>query len=441
MKNVLCLGAGLVARPYVQYLSDHGFHVTVASRTKSKADRLITGCKNAKATVFNIKTDDSFLDKLTAESDLICSLLPYTYHVKAAKVAINYGKPFCTTSYISEEMQGLDEAAKTAGILILNECGVDPGIDHMSAMKIIDHVHNQGGKINSFTSFTGGLPAPEANNNPFGYKLSWSPRGVLLAGRNDAHFLRDGKEVRIPGPELFDNYEIMEVPGMGKFEGYPNRDSMSFIDTYAIPETNTMLRGTFRNLGWCSTLKKIADLGLLSLDERSFDGMTFADMMYELVDSKELELTEAVSEAIGLKSDDPITSRLDWLGLFKTENIPSGINTHLDILCYLFEEKLQYAPGERDMIVMHHEFIAEYSDRKEKITSTMIDYGIPNGDSSMSRTVALPVAIATKMILDGLITLTGVQRPVMPELYEPILNELENLDIKLEESVTLLSEN
>ncbi|MFQ5831895.1 MAG: saccharopine dehydrogenase C-terminal domain-containing protein [Candidatus Thorarchaeota archaeon] len=441
MMNVLCLGAGLVARPYVQYLSDYGFHVTVASRTKSKADRLITGCKNAEATAFNIKTDDSLLEKLTAEADLICSLLPYTYHVEAAKVAIKHAKPFCTTSYISEEMQGLDEAAKAAGILILNECGVDPGIDHMSAMKIIDHVHNQGGKIDSFTSFTGGLPAPEANNNPFGYKLSWSPRGVLLAGRNDAHFLRDGKEVRIPGPELFDNYEIMEVPGMGKFEGYPNRDSMSFIDTYTIPETNTILRGTFRNLGWCSILKKIADLGLLSLEERSFDGMTFADMMYELVGSKELGLSEAVSKTIDLKSDDPVISRLEWLGLFSTQKIPPGINTYLDVLCNLFEEKLQYAPGERDMIVMHHEFIAEYSDRKERITSTLIDYGIPDGDSSMSRTVTLPVAIASKMILDGSITLTGVHAPVLPELYEPILNELENLDIKLEESVTLITKD
>ncbi len=438
MQKVLCLGAGLVARPYIQYLCKHGFHVIVASRTKSKAERLIEGCESAKAITLNIKADDELLDKLVAETDLTCSLLPYTYHVKVAKLAIKYHKPFCTTSYISDEMQALNNEAKKAGILALNECGVDPGIDHMSAMKIIDDIHSKGGKVISFTSFTGGLPAPDANNNPFGYKLSWSPRGVLLAGRNEAHFLRDGKDVVIPGPELFDNYEIMEVPRMGKFEGYPNRDSISYIDIYNISETKTMLRGTFRNPGWCNTLKKIADLGLLELDEQSFENMTYTDMMRKLTDSKNGDLQGAVAKAAGLEKSDPIISRLKWLGLFSDTEIPSDITTCLDVLCHLFEEKLQYASGERDMIVMHHEFIAEYRNKKEKITSTLIDYGIPNGDSSMSRTVALPVAVASRMILEGRITLTGVHRPIMSELYEPILNELESLGIKLEDCTMTL---
>ncbi|MGY5875551.1 MAG: saccharopine dehydrogenase C-terminal domain-containing protein [Candidatus Thorarchaeota archaeon] len=435
MKSVLCLGAGLVARPYVQYLSDNGFHVIVASRTKSKAERLIESCKNAEAIAFNIREDDDLLEELMSKVDLVCSLLPYIYHVKAAKVALRHKIPFCTTSYISEEMQELDTAAREDGIILLNECGVDPGIDHMSAMKIIDHVHDNNGKITSFTSFTGGLPAPDANNNPFGYKLSWSPRGVLLAGRNDAHFLRDGDNVKIPGSELFDNYEIMEVPGMGKFEGYPNRDSMAFIDFYGISETKTMLRGTFRNIGWCGTLKKIADLNLLNIDERSFEGMSYHDMMKEIVPSDSSDAVSGVASLTVLARDDPIISRLEWLGLFEDKPIPSGISTRLDVLCSLFEEKLNYAPGERDMIVMHHEFIAEYPDKKEKITSTLVDYGIPNGDSSMSRTVALPVAIASRMILDGGITLTGVHRPVLPEIYNPILDELAKMEISLDERV------
>jgi len=435
MKQILCLGAGLVARPYIQYLSDNNYHVIVASRTISKAQRLIRGCDNAEAIAFNIAKDDVLLEELTRKADLVCSLLPYTFHVKAAKVAIKHKKHFCTTSYISNEMKALENDAKKAGVLLLNECGVDPGIDHMSAMKIIDEVHSNNGKIMSFTSFTGGLPAPDANNNPFGYKLSWSPRGVLLAGRNDAHFLRNGKQVKIPGPELFENYEIMEVPGIGKFEGYPNRDSLSYIEIYNIPETKTMLRGTFRNIGWCSTLDKIADLGLLDIEERSIEGMTYADLLRQLVSVTGSDIKTAVAKYCNIESDNPIITRLEWLGLFEEKLIPSGINTILDALCHLFEEKLQYAPGERDMIVMHHEFIVDYPNKKQKITSTLIDYGIPNGDSSMSRTVALPVAIASKMILDGKITLTGIHRPIVPEIYEPILNELEMLNIKMDERV------
>ncbi|MHA1851488.1 MAG: saccharopine dehydrogenase C-terminal domain-containing protein [Candidatus Thorarchaeota archaeon] len=433
MKKVLCLGAGLVARPFIHYLSEHGFHVVVASRTKSKAENLIEGCENTEAVAFNIATDDSLLEDLTAKVDLVCSLLPYTFHVKAAKVAIRHKKMFCTTSYISDEMKALEDDAKKAGVLLLNECGVDPGIDHMSAMQIIDHVHNNNGKIVSFTSFTGGLPAPEANNNPYGYKLSWSPRGVLLAGRNNAHFLRDGKEVKIDGVDLFQNCEPMEVPGMGTFEGYPNRDSMSYIDIYNIQETKTMLRGTFRNTGWCETLDKIADLGLLDIEERSLGGTTYADMMKDLSSAGNGDVKEAVANFCKIDKDGMVISRFEWLGLFDEREIDSKINTRLDALCTLFEEKMNYAPGERDMIVMHHEFIAEYPDKKQKITSTMIDYGIPNGDSSMSRTVALPVAIASRMILEGRINLTGVYRPIIPEIYEPILEELATMDISLEE--------
>jgi saccharopine dehydrogenase-like NADP-dependent oxidoreductase len=333
-------------------------------------------------------------------------------------------------------MKALDEDAKKAGVLLLNECGVDPGVDHMSAMRIIDQVHSKGGKIKSFTSFTGGLPAPEDNNNPYGYKLSWSPRGVLLAGRNDAHFLRDGKEVLIRGADLFQNYEMMDVPGIGTFEAYPNRDSMSYIEIYNIPETKTMLRGTLRNIGWCETLDKIANLGLLDLEERSLANVTYAAMMRGLTSAGTGNIKTAVARFCGIGKNHPILKRFEWLGLLDEVIIPSGINTRLDALCHLFEQKMQYAPGERDMLVMHHEFIAEYKDKKQKITSTLIDYGIPNGDSSMSRTVALPVAIASKMILEGEINLTGVHRPVVSNLYDPILEELANLRITLQEHVS-----
>ncbi len=433
MKRVLCLGAGLVARPYVEYLTKHGFHVIVASRTLHKAQRLISGCENAEAQQFDIEKDDDLLEELTKSVDLVCSLLPYTYHVKAAKVAIRHGKHFCTTSYISTEMMKLDESAKAAEVALLNECGVDPGIDHMSAKRIIDDIHRRDGRIVKFTSFTGGLPAPEANTNPWGYKLSWSPRGVLLAGRNDAHFLRDGKEVKIPGRELFASCEIMEIPGVGVFEGYPNRDSMSYIEIYGIPEVQTILRGTLRNVGWCSTLKSVVDLGLLGLEPQNLEGMTYREMMRRLVQSQDENVESAVARKLGIPEEDPIIKRLEWIGLFDDRPIPAGTGTYLDALCHLFEEKLQYEPNERDMIVMHHEFVADFGDHQERTTSTLVDYGIPGGDSSMSRTVALPVAIASRMILEGTVTLTGVLRPVMPELYNPILDELESLGIRFTE--------
>jgi saccharopine dehydrogenase-like NADP-dependent oxidoreductase len=208
---------------------------------------------------------------------------------------------------------------------------------------------------------------------------------------------------------------------------------MSYIDIYNIQETKTMLRGTFRNTGWCETLDKIADLGLLDIEERSFDGITYADLMKELSSAGNNDLKEAVANFCKVDKDSKVISRFEWLGLFDERKIDSKVNTRLDALCALFEEKMNYAPGERDMIVMHHEFIAEYPDKKQKITSTMIDYGIPDGDSSMSRTVALPVAIASRMILEGRINLTGVYRPIIPEIYEPILEELATLNISLEE--------
>lgn len=433
MKEILCLGAGLVAKPYVDYLCNHGYNLVVASRTKEKAVKLISEHDNAQAKEFNIKTDHQLLERMVEKADLVCSLLPYTYHVQAAKVAIEHETPFCTTSYISDEMWALDADAKQAGVILLNECGVDPGIDHMSAKRIIDEIHEQDGKINSFTSYTGGLPAPDANDNPFGYKLSWSPRGVLLAGTNDAHFLRDEREVHIPASELFANCEEMKISGLGTFEGYPNRDSLSYIDIYSIPETNTMIRGTLRYPGWCNTLKSIYDLGLLSLEERKLDEMTYEGLVSDLIGSTSEDVKSAVAEHIDLSADNPVLDRLEWLGLFQDEPIPEDTMTPLDALCHLFEEKLQYSPNERDMIVMRHQFLVEYDGEKEEITSTLIDYGHPGGDSSMSRTVALPVAIASDMILQGNITLNGVFRPTIPEIYDPILNELERHNIAFEE--------
>ena len=427
MKKVLILGAGLVSRPHVNYLLDQpDFLVTVASRTVSKAEKLVGDHPRGKALSLNVK-NDAMLEKLVSENDLAVSLLPYTYHVKVAKLCLKHQKNMVTTSYVSDEMNALDEEAKKAGLLILNEIGVDPGIDHMSAMRVINNVKNEGGKISSFKSYCGGLPAPEANTNPWGYKFSWSPRGVVMAGKNSAKFLMDNKITDIPGPELFANHWEVDIPGFGKLEAYPNRNSVPYRNIYNIDDTNTMFRGTLRYPGWCITIKKIVDIELLD-DEKEYnlEGRTYADFMKNLLNISESDnLKKTLAEKWEMDESSDAIHRMDWIGLLGNEKIGLEKGTAMDIFCKILLDKLKYDSGERDLLVLHHEFLAEYPEKKQKITSTMIDYGIPNGDSSMSRTVGLPGAIAVKLILNGEIKAKGVKIPVEPQIYEPVLKELE----------------
>jgi len=290
------------------------------------------------------------------------------------------------------------------------------------------------GVVKSFTSFCGGLPSPQYNNNPFGYKFSWSPRGVLQASRNSAHFLQNGIEVEIPGSVLFDNFEVHDVQGLGKFEVYPNRDSTSYVKLYGINETQTMIRGTYRNLGWCHIVKKLVDLGFLDTEKRDLSNKTYAQVCCELA-KKQGNPKTVVAEFLGLKEDDKIISAMEWVGLFENKEIPPGNDTFLDALCKLFLEKLIYEPGEVDMLLMQHKFEIEYKDKVEYRTTTLIDYGIDNIHSSMARTVGLPVAIAIRYVLEGKITLTGVQIPINEKLYKPILKELQNLGIEFKDKL------
>ncbi|MBD3234014.1 MAG: saccharopine dehydrogenase [candidate division Zixibacteria bacterium] len=432
MKNILVLGAGLVAKPLVRYLLDHpDFKVTVASRTVSKAVNLIDEHPDGKALPLNV-IDEAELEKLVFSHDLTISLVPYTHHVKIAKMCIKHKKNMVTTSYVSKPMAELDQAAKDAGILILNEIGLDPGIDHMSAMRIIDDVKSKGGKIVSFRSYCGGLPAPEANDNPFGYKFSWSPRGVVMAGSNNGRYLQESKEVFVPGKELFTHYHHREIEGVGELEAYPNRDSVPYIDTYGIQNAETMYRGTFRNIGWCDTLKAIADLGYLSEEEKpDAKGKTYGEFTAMLVGGESENVKEATAEFLNISPDSDVIERLEWLGLFSITPLSESSNCALDFLADIMLEKMPYREGERDMIVLFHDFIAQHSDgKKQNITSTLVDFGIPGGDSSMSRTVSLPAAVATKLILEGKISLKGVHIPNVPEVYNPTLDELETMNIK-----------
>ena len=439
MKNVLVLGAGLVAGPLVRYLLKvDEFSVTVASRTVEKAEALIDGASNGTALSLDVKDADQ-LESLIADHDLSISLLPYVYHPTVAKLCVKHRKQMVTTSYVKPEMQALDADAKAAGVILLNEIGVDPGIDHMSAMEVIHAIEERGGKLISFTSNTGGLPAPEANDNPFGYKFSWAPRGVVMAGKNPAQFMKDGAVVDVPGPELFAHHWPCDIVGFGELEVYPNRDSMPYIETYGIPTVTSMFRGTLRYPGWCETLKKIVDLGLLDETERTdLAGLTYAQLLARLIGSNGENLKVDLASFLGIEIDSNPIHRLEWLGLLGDDAIPAADTTYLDVLASRMLTKMEYAPGERDMLVMQHEFVAGYPDRVEKTTSTMVDYGIPNGDSSMSRLVGLPAAVAARMILQGTINVTGVHVPMIPEIYEPVLAELETMGIRFQESVKVL---
>ena len=441
MKHVLVFGAGLVARPLVQYLLDEaGFQVTVASRTLSKAEALLGGHPQGKAVAFDITQDSASLGDLVAGADLAVSLLPYVHHVQIAEQCIHHCKHLVTTSYVSDGMQALDGAAREAGVILLNEIGLDPGIDHMSAQQIIDRVHAAGGEIKSFRSCCGGLPAPDANDNPLGYKFSWSPRGVVLAGRNDARYLENGHVVEVPNARLFATHYLMWVEGLGDFEAYPNRNSLPYVEIYAIPETDTMYRGTLRNLGWCDVLQKLNQLGYFGLDERpDLPGKTFRQVMAELIGKAGTDNLKAdLAAFLNLSPTSGVMMALEWLGLLEDAPV-SDKSTLLDVLADQMLVKMSYRAGECDLVVLVHEFLARYPDREECISSTLIATGIPGGETAMARTVGLPAAIGTRMILEGEITLTGVHIPVLPEIYEPVLAELEQQGITCVEKTEVLA--
>jgi saccharopine dehydrogenase-like NADP-dependent oxidoreductase len=350
-------------------------------------------------------------------------------------MCIEHGKHMVTTSYVSPTMKALDEKVKAKNLLFLNEIGVDPGIDHMSAMKIIHQVEEEGGKVLHFYSYCGGLPAPKDNDNPFGYKFSWSPRGVVIASKNSAKYYENGKVVEIESKNLFANPELEQIEGLGKFEVYPNRDSTPYKELYGLKDALTVKRGTYRNIGWCETLRAIVNLGLV--DETpvpSIKGAAYKNAMAYVLKAKETDnLKELAAKKVGIPTNSKIIEKIEWLGLFSDEIIPKADNL-LDMLSDRMQEKLYFKEGEIDLLLLRHKFIVENKDKlKDLITSTMIDFGIPHGDSSMARTVSLPMAIATTMIANRKIKAIGVRIPNSKDIYEPVLAELENQNIKMVE--------
>jgi saccharopine dehydrogenase-like NADP-dependent oxidoreductase len=419
----------MVAKPLVDYVLTHtDFELKVASRTVAKAEALVDGRSRGAYRPLDVEDREQLVDDVN-EADLVISLVPYTHHVNIAELCVTLGKPLVTTSYVGDGMCALDERAREAGILLLNEIGLDPGIDHMSAMKIIHAAQREGGRVVSFKSYCGGLPAPEADTNPWGYKFSWSPRAVIMASRNAARYLERGREVNVPAEELFADCRVVDVPGAGEFERYPNRDSLPYIETYGLKYVETMFRGTLRNAGWCATWLTLSRLGFLGDAPQKLGGLSYAEFTARVLGSSGEDVRKEFAARAGVGEDADVVARLAWLGFFSDEPVPCDEAAPMDVLAVRLQEKCPYEEGERDMIVLHHEFDVDYDGRGERVTSTLVDFGVPGGDSAMARTVSLPAAIATRLILEGKITLTGVQIPVVPEIYEPVLAELERFGI------------
>ncbi len=438
MKKVLILGAGMVVKPIVQYLLKQGIHVTVATRTKSKAVDMIAGNPNGKAIAWTVDKEAE-LDQMIEQHDLTVSLLPYAYHVIVAKKCIALKKNMVTTSYVKPEMHALDAEAKKAGIIVLNELGLDPGIDHMSAMRIIDHIHDNGGKVEEFYSLCGALPAPEACDNPFNYKFSWSPKGVVMASNNDGKFLRKGEVIYVPPQDLFKNPIKTKFPQVGNLEIYPNRDSLPYIDLYGISETKTIMRGTFRHPGWCESLDAMKALKLITNDKYDFTGKTFADMVALLIGENESSnIREKAAKYLEIPKDSYALKAIEWLGLFDNKPMNRKEDTPFEVTSDLMIEKMMISKEERDMVVLQHIFLASYPDgKKEVIKSSMLDFGTLKTDTAIARTVALPAAMGVEMILAGKIHVKGVHIPVIPEIYHPILDQLETVGIKMVEQYGL----
>jgi saccharopine dehydrogenase (NADP+, L-glutamate forming) len=437
MKKVLLLGAGLVARPMVEYLLDKGYRLLIASPMKERADEMIGGHKSGSSVYWSM-TDRKTLEKLVADSDITVSLLPSKFHLDVASVCLRQKKNLVTTSYAQPQMTELDSAARDAGILFLNEMGLDPGIDHMTAMKIIDYVHFNGGKVEGLYSLCGALPAPEAADNPMKYKFTWSPKGVILACMNSALYLKNGKETYIDSENLFSNRFRYNFPPIGELEVYPNRDSIIYIDIYGISETRTMYRGTFRYAGWCETLNAMKSLNMFDNRVSDYGGMTYADFLARSAGTGREKLKSNISAKLGITESATAIQSLSFLGFFDDDKLPCTEASAFDITSDRMIERMMAKNDDRDMVLLRHIILATYPNgSKEVIRLTLTDFGTPATNTATSRTVALPAAIAVRLILEDKIRLSGAYRPVVPQIYLPVLNELKSLGIEINEEFSL----
>ncbi|CRK46280.1 hypothetical protein BN1723_006978 [Verticillium longisporum] len=430
-QSVLMLGAGFVTRPTLDILSEAGIPVTVACRTLESAKKLSQGVAHSTPISLDV-TDDKALDAEVAKHDLVISLIPYTFHATVIKSAIRQKKHVVTTSYVSPAMLELDQQCKDAGITVMNEIGLDPGIDHLYAVKTIEEVHQEGGKILSFLSYCGGLPAPEASDNPLGYKFSWSSRGVLLALRNAAKYYQGGSVVDVQSKDLMGTAKPYFIyPGYA-FVAYPNRDSTPYKERYNIPEAETIIRGTLRYQGFPQFIRVLVEIGFLddTAQETLAQNQPWKEATKTIVgasSSSAADLEKAILAKATFDSPEDqqrILGGLRWIGLLSDEQTIARGNP-LDTLCATLEKKMQFEEGERDLVMLQHKFVIEHkSGERETRTSTLVEYGDPAGYSAMAKLVGVPCAVAVKQVLNGTLAEKGVLAPMTSKINNPLMKEL-----------------
>jgi len=439
MKKILILGAGLSASSMIKYLLDNSakydWKVLVGDLSEEVALKKVASHPNGLGFKFDVN-DVAQRERLVQEVDIVVSLLPAFMHPVVAHTCIKYGKHMVTASYVSNEMKVLDQDAKNKGVILLNEIGVDPGIDHMSAMQVIDKIRQEGGEITEFESNTGGLVAPKFDNNPWNYKFTWNPRNVILAGQGASQFLHNGKYKYIPYHKLFERTERIMVKGLGEFEVYPNRDSLKYREIYGLQNVETMFRGTIRRPGYSRAWNVFVQLGATddSYIYHDSENHTYRDFINSFTQYHPTKSTEQkISEYLKIDPESEIMYKLRWTGIFEKEKIRLKAASPAKILQNLLEKKWAMEEDDKDMIVMQHQFVYIKGDSKKKKYSTLVVYGQDQTHTAMSITVGIPVAIAVKMILTGKISSTGVHIPIKRDIYEPVLKELEEYNIKFTE--------
>ena len=438
MKNILVIGAGRSSSSLIQYLLDHAvnekWNVKVGDVDEKNAEARVNNHPAGTAFKFDI-ADSSQREKEISTADIVVSMLPAFLHGSVAKDCVKLGKHLVTASYVSDEMRALNDEAKRKNIILLNEIGLDPGIDHMSAMLIIDRVKKNGGEMLAFYSYCGGLVAPESNDNPWGYKFSWNPRNVILAGNGTAQFIENGKYKYLPYNRLFELAGNVSVDGHGNFDAYANRDSLSYRSVYGLENIPTMLRGTLRMPGFCKAWNAFVQLGWTddTWKIHNANELSYSQLVEAFLPKGSGSVKEQLRKFLGELGDDEVMKKLEWAGIFSDEKIKLKEASPAQILQELLERKWLLKPGDKDMIVMQHQFEYFLEGKRHKIISSLVVKGEDEIHTAMAKTVGLPAAIAVRRILSGELNRSGVCVPVTADIYEPILKELESFDIKFSE--------